>query len=306
MQRKTRELTVENEALQCALQLSHECQNELSCELLDTKEKFGTLLAAFHELQEELKNRSKSSLSQWPPSATFMPISDSLATELESMGSEGYESEISKSLKSKNDSRCHSPDSVLSNGSIPRVYRWSHPSSGNSRLHLPDKLQIVKPLEGSETLKRWKMLATPHMGAVFEQSSGIQNKAVKNIDSDLLNFALSLKESVMEAKAANENNCSQSVGKSFDTTSSVYTFTTTSLSRTTECTSVTNSFCSVQLSTGHSNPITTAASSLSDTMSTAVQDVGITVTSSFVTPVVSALEVRDLFYNIVQIKLLIV
>ena len=33
---------------------------------------------------------------------------------------------------------------------------------------LPEKLRIVKPLEGSLTLHQWSRLATPHLGGVLE------------------------------------------------------------------------------------------------------------------------------------------
>ena len=41
---------------------------------------------------------------------------------------------------------------------------------------LPDKLRIVKPLEGSLTLHQWSRLATPHLGGVLEERVGIAMK----------------------------------------------------------------------------------------------------------------------------------
>ncbi|KAH8021738.1 hypothetical protein HPB51_016802 [Rhipicephalus microplus] len=44
-------------------------------------------------------------------------------------------------------------------------------------LRLSDKLLMVKPLEGSETLKQWQRLATPGLGDLFEdQGSGVRLK----------------------------------------------------------------------------------------------------------------------------------
>ena len=41
---------------------------------------------------------------------------------------------------------------------------------------LPDKLRIVKPLEGSLTLHNWSRLATPHLGGVLEERCGVAIK----------------------------------------------------------------------------------------------------------------------------------
>ncbi|XP_028280558.1 trafficking kinesin-binding protein 1 isoform X4 [Parambassis ranga] len=60
----------------------------------------------------------------------------------------------------------------------------SHPSLGSiwtgysftSRSYLPEKLQIVKPLEGSATLHAWQQLAQPHMGALLDHRPGVVTK----------------------------------------------------------------------------------------------------------------------------------
>uniref|UniRef100_A0A8C9ZMY7 Trafficking kinesin protein 1 n=1 Tax=Sander lucioperca TaxID=283035 RepID=A0A8C9ZMY7_SANLU len=60
----------------------------------------------------------------------------------------------------------------------------SHPSLGSAwsgysftaRSYLPDKLQIVKPLEGSATLHAWQQLAQPHMGALLDHRPGVVTK----------------------------------------------------------------------------------------------------------------------------------
>lgn len=41
---------------------------------------------------------------------------------------------------------------------------------------LPEKLQIVKPIEGSQTLQHWQYLATPNLGCLFESRPGISIK----------------------------------------------------------------------------------------------------------------------------------
>jgi len=41
---------------------------------------------------------------------------------------------------------------------------------------LPDKLRIIKPIEGSLTLHNWSKLATPHLGGVLEERCGVAIK----------------------------------------------------------------------------------------------------------------------------------
>nr|XP_040021822.1 trafficking kinesin-binding protein 1 isoform X3 [Gasterosteus aculeatus aculeatus] len=66
----------------------------------------------------------------------------------------------------------------------------SHPSLGSAwsgysmsaRSYLPDKLQIVKPLEGSATLHAWQLLAQPHMGALLDHRPGVVTKGFRTLD----------------------------------------------------------------------------------------------------------------------------
>ncbi|XP_044062553.1 trafficking kinesin-binding protein 1 isoform X3 [Siniperca chuatsi] len=65
----------------------------------------------------------------------------------------------------------------------------SHPSLGSvwsgysftSRSYLPEKLQIVKPLEGSATLHAWQQLAQPHMGALLDHRPGVVTKGFRTL-----------------------------------------------------------------------------------------------------------------------------
>lgn len=261
LQRKTKELSAENESLQNALQVSHECQSELSLELIEIKEKYDTLLAAFHELQAEFKKRSRVQSNYY----NFMPYSESLASEIEStLGSEAseeYHSSLGfpierqkkKSLNNREELRCYSPDSVLSGESFYFRYNNAQPMTNFAQkgFYLPNKLQIVKPLEGSATLRQWQKLATPHLGVILENLPGVPNKANKDFNKNLLQFTHN------SAKDTNSTDstliCCQ---LNSVTTKSIFTYTTTSLSQTTESTSVTPSFSNVQLSTGRDSPIT--------------------------------------------------
>ncbi|XP_061529904.1 trafficking kinesin-binding protein 1-like isoform X4 [Phycodurus eques] len=68
----------------------------------------------------------------------------------------------------------------------------SHPSLGSAwsgysftaRSYLPEKLQIVKPLEGSATLYAWQQLAQPHMGALLDDRPGVVTKGFRTLSHE--------------------------------------------------------------------------------------------------------------------------
>ena len=62
------------------------------------------------------------------------------------------------------------PDSIMSTGSRDL---FGGASSFGAGWRLPDKLRIVKPLEGSLTLHNWQRLAMPSLGGIFEERRGI-------------------------------------------------------------------------------------------------------------------------------------
>ncbi|KAM8841276.1 trafficking kinesin-binding protein 1 isoform 2-T2 [Spinachia spinachia] len=51
--------------------------------------------------------------------------------------------------------------------------------------HLPDKLQIVKPLEGSATLHHWQQLAQPHLGVILDARPGVVPKGYRPLELEL-------------------------------------------------------------------------------------------------------------------------
>ncbi|XP_038605357.1 trafficking kinesin-binding protein 2 isoform X2 [Tachyglossus aculeatus] len=48
--------------------------------------------------------------------------------------------------------------------------------SGGLRAFAPEKLQIVKPLEGSQTLHQWQQLARPNLGTILDARPGVLTK----------------------------------------------------------------------------------------------------------------------------------
>ncbi|XP_077051649.1 trafficking kinesin-binding protein 1 isoform X2 [Siphateles boraxobius] len=63
--------------------------------------------------------------------------------------------------------------------SIMSLGAWS------SRPYLPDKLQIVKPLEGSATLQHWQQLAQPNLGGILDARPGVVPKGFRPLELDL-------------------------------------------------------------------------------------------------------------------------
>lgn len=317
LQKQLRETLAANDALKSALTVSHECQEELSGELLELKEKHLVLLAAFHEIQEELRRKNRHH-NLW--SSPYLPTCDSLAAEIESsLGSEGYDSDFAslptaqqksrKKVSEKNEetetTRSHSPESAVSDNlrlkrqSMPN---FSHggPSSSCRSLFITDKLKIVKSLEGSETLNRWKRLATPHLGVILESNAGVQSKALRDLNAELLEYVISSRSEANRKKSLTDLNSNQvenisspislppsdhvpenSFQSKFQMTSSTFTFTTTSLSRSTESTIVTPSFSSIQLSTGHPVPITSTSTNYSSHVTQSSASNSITSNPSF-------------------------
>lgn len=80
--------------------------------------------------------------------------------------------------------RCHTPDSVSSEGSFL--------SRAGRHYRIPDKLQLVKPLEGSQTLHQWQQLATPGLGGIFQRLEGIRMKGAQEASLSLQMKGLAL------------------------------------------------------------------------------------------------------------------
>ncbi|XP_065555090.1 huntingtin-associated protein 1 isoform X2 [Lathamus discolor] len=78
-------------------------------------------------------------------------------------------------------------DSIVSTGTnrsaSPELTAGSGFSLG-SLSYLPDKLQIVKPLEGSVTLHHWQQLARPNLGGILVPRPGVLTKDFRHLDID--------------------------------------------------------------------------------------------------------------------------
>ncbi|XP_038610182.1 huntingtin-associated protein 1, partial [Tachyglossus aculeatus] len=122
------------------------------------------------------------------------------------------------------------------------------PGSGlslGSLVYLPEKLQIVKPLEGSVTLHHWQQLAQPHLAGILDPRPGVLTKDFRRleVDAEEVYNLQDLEEDEVDAvvkgrsPVLHPNNLPQ--------TPATHTITTCRLARPTssDVTSVTHSLC---------------------------------------------------------------
>ncbi|XP_027025760.2 LOW QUALITY PROTEIN: trafficking kinesin-binding protein 1 [Tachysurus fulvidraco] len=76
-------------------------------------------------------------------------------------------------------------DSLESTGTNYSGSSQHSSATSSSRSYLPERLQIVKPLEGSVTLHHWQQLATPNLGGILHPRPGILTKDFRELDVDI-------------------------------------------------------------------------------------------------------------------------
>ncbi|KAM4698215.1 trafficking kinesin-binding protein 2 [Rhinophrynus dorsalis] len=74
--------------------------------------------------------------------------------------------------------------SILSMATHHSDYTDFSTTSSSLRSLLPEKLQIVKPLEGSQTLHHWQQLAQPNLGTILDPRPGVLTKGFKPLPED--------------------------------------------------------------------------------------------------------------------------
>ncbi|XP_016123606.1 trafficking kinesin-binding protein 2 isoform X3 [Sinocyclocheilus grahami] len=67
-------------------------------------------------------------------------------------------------------------------------------SSSCFKTFLPEKLQIVKPLEGSLTLHHWQQLAKPHLATILDPHPGVVTKGFRPLTQDNVYHLADLEE----------------------------------------------------------------------------------------------------------------
>ncbi|MCI4383701.1 hypothetical protein PGIGA_G00029480 [Pangasianodon gigas] len=76
-------------------------------------------------------------------------------------------------------------DSLVSTGTNYSGSSQHSSATSSSRSYLPERLQIVKPLEGSVTLHHWQQLAKPNLGGILHPRPGILTKDFRELDVDV-------------------------------------------------------------------------------------------------------------------------
>ncbi|KAB7497307.1 Trafficking kinesin-binding protein 1 [Armadillidium nasatum] len=147
---------------------------------------------------------------------------------------------------------CRTPDSIMSTGSAKSGVSGY---ASQQDWKLPQKLQIVKPIEGSLTLHQWSRLATPHLGGLLEEKEGIamKVKGITNTDLNLEVYSMSdLEEDeeteLEEGKDDEELEAKGYPGKQFMATSGVFTYTNSTVLHPDDLTNLTSSLKSAQMS----------------------------------------------------------
>ncbi|CAB3386193.1 Hypothetical predicted protein [Cloeon dipterum] len=135
---------------------------------------------------------------------------------------------------------CRTPDSIMSTG-----------SSGftNASWKLPEKLQIVKPIEGSMTLHQWSQLARPSLGSSLDERPRVIARGQSTAASSDAPTRYSLDD-------LEEDDLDESIylGKQFESTGMTYTFTNSTVMHPEDLTQVTSSYSGLKVSVGDPVP----------------------------------------------------
>lgn len=109
------------------------------------------------------------------------------------------------------------PDSIMSTGSSG-ISSSTNMSSSIHQWRLPEKLQIVKPIEGSQTLHHWSQLATPTLSGLLEDRPGVTIRGGRGLDD--------LGMQVYTLSDVEEDISEELPGKQYEASGCTYTFTT--------------------------------------------------------------------------------
>uniref|UniRef100_UPI00398E43AE trafficking kinesin-binding protein 2 isoform X2 n=1 Tax=Pristiophorus japonicus TaxID=55135 RepID=UPI00398E43AE len=98
-------------------------------------------------------------------------------------------------LATEEECGCSTPaESVLSNLTDLTEMSCFSGVSSCYRTFLPEKLQIVKPIEGSMTLHQWQQLAQPNLGTILDPRPGVLTKGFELLPEDSIYHLSDLEE----------------------------------------------------------------------------------------------------------------
>lgn len=89
---------------------------------------------------------------------------------------------------------CEAPTENLSSVCTDHSESTDLGSAGCLRGFMPEKLQIVKPLEGSQTLHHWQQLAQPNLGTILDPRPGVITKGFTQMPKEVVYHISDLEE----------------------------------------------------------------------------------------------------------------
>ncbi|XP_006496344.1 trafficking kinesin-binding protein 2 isoform X6 [Mus musculus] len=91
-------------------------------------------------------------------------------------------------------SSCDAPTENLASVCTDQSETTDLGSASCLRGFMPEKLQIVKPLEGSQTLHHWQQLAQPNLGTILDPRPGVITKGFTQVPKDVVYHISDLEE----------------------------------------------------------------------------------------------------------------
>ncbi|XP_051009820.1 trafficking kinesin-binding protein 2 [Acomys russatus] len=91
-------------------------------------------------------------------------------------------------------SSCDAPTENLASSCTDQSDTTDLGSASCLRSFMPEKLQIVKPLEGSQTLHHWQQLAQPNLGTILDPRPGVLTKGFTQMPKDIVYHISDLEE----------------------------------------------------------------------------------------------------------------
>uniref|UniRef100_G1P3I6 Trafficking kinesin protein 2 n=1 Tax=Myotis lucifugus TaxID=59463 RepID=G1P3I6_MYOLU len=91
-------------------------------------------------------------------------------------------------------SGCGTPTESLASLCTDQSETTDFSSTSCLRCFMPEKLQIVKPLEGSQTLHHWQQLAQPNLGTILDSRPGVITKGFTQLPKDAVYHLSDLEE----------------------------------------------------------------------------------------------------------------
>ncbi|XP_072180845.1 trafficking kinesin-binding protein 1-like, partial [Diadema setosum] len=182
----------------------------------------GSERSDMYEGDSESINSPTGASSSAPVSS--IPGSNDLATALRrlKLRQQNEKAEQEYAERHADSDRCPTPESMVSGLSgISGISTVPAGGGGQSfRGYMPEKLQIVKPMEGSMALHHWQRLATPHMASMLDSRPGVVVKGFREIDTK--------RDAGYHLDDIEDDGCVVGTypSKGFANTSSTYTYTT--------------------------------------------------------------------------------